>query len=40
MAALIDQIRQGQIGRDKTVVILHTGGTPTLYAFAEHLLDD
>ena len=40
MAALIDQIHQGHIGRDKTVVLLHTGGTPTLYAFARQLLDE
>ena len=40
MAALIDEIRQGHFRRDETVVLLHTGGTPTLYAFARQLLDE
>jgi 1-aminocyclopropane-1-carboxylate deaminase/D-cysteine desulfhydrase-like pyridoxal-dependent ACC family enzyme len=39
MAALIDQIQQRHIGADKTVVILHTGGTPTLFAFASGLVE-
>jgi len=39
MAALMDQIRKGRIGQDKTVVLLHTGGTPTLYAFAKDMVD-
>jgi len=37
MAGLIDHIRRGLIGRDETVVFLHTGGTPALFAYAEDL---
>ena len=37
MAGLIDHIRQGRIGRHETVVFLHTGGTPALFAYAEDL---
>ena len=35
MAGLIDHIRQGRIGREQTVVFLHTGGTPALFAYAD-----
>lgn len=38
MAALVDQIRHGRIGRDKTVVFLHTGGIPALFAYGSELL--
>jgi len=34
MAGLIDLIRKGEIGRDKTVVFLHTGGAPALFTQA------
>jgi len=37
MAGLIDHIRRGRIGRDKTVVFLHTGGTPSLFAYSREL---
>ncbi len=37
MAGLIDHIRQGRIGKNETVVFLHTGGTPALFAYAEDL---
>ncbi len=37
MAGLIDHIRQGRIGRGETVVFLHTGGTPALFAYAADL---
>lgn len=33
MSGLIDQIRSGEIGRDETVVFVHTGGTPALFAY-------
>lgn len=36
-AALIDQIRTGNVGKDETVVFLHTGGLPALFTFAEEL---
>ena len=35
MAALIDHIRQGEIDSGETVVFLHTGGTPALFAHAD-----
>ena len=33
MAGLIDLIRRGRFGADETVVFLHTGGTPALFAY-------
>lgn len=33
LAGLIAEIRAGRIGRDETVVFLHTGGTPALFAY-------
>jgi 1-aminocyclopropane-1-carboxylate deaminase/D-cysteine desulfhydrase-like pyridoxal-dependent ACC family enzyme len=38
LSGLIDQIRQGHIGRDKTVVFVHTGGLPITFAYAEEIL--
>jgi D-cysteine desulfhydrase family pyridoxal phosphate-dependent enzyme len=37
MAGLIDHVRTGRIGRGQTVVFLHTGGTPALFAYAADL---
>lgn len=37
MAGLIDHIRKGLLPRDKTVVFLHTGGAPALFAYATEL---
>lgn len=37
MACLIDHIKQGKIKQEETVVFLHTGGTPALFAYAEEL---
>jgi len=37
MAGLIDHIRRQKIGEKETVVFLHTGGTPALFAYAEDL---
>ena len=37
MGALIDHIRRGQIGADESVVFVHTGGTPSIFAHAERL---
>jgi D-cysteine desulfhydrase len=37
MAGLIGEVRAGRIGRDETVVFLHTGGEPGLFAHAEEL---
>ncbi|HEY8601153.1 MAG TPA: D-cysteine desulfhydrase family protein [Thermomicrobiales bacterium] len=37
MAGLIGDIRQGQIAAAETIIFLHTGGTPALFAHAETL---
>jgi D-cysteine desulfhydrase family pyridoxal phosphate-dependent enzyme len=37
MAGLIDHVRTGRIGKQHTVVFLHTGGTPALFAYADDL---
>jgi D-cysteine desulfhydrase family pyridoxal phosphate-dependent enzyme len=37
MAGLIDYVRRGVIPRDSTVVFIHTGGTPALFAYAAEL---
>ena len=37
MSGLIDHIRQGMIGKDETVVFVHTGGNPALFAYNEDL---
>ena len=38
MACLIEHIREGRIGADETVIFLHTGGTPAIFAYHEELL--
>ena len=40
MACLIDHIQKGKLGRDDTVIFLHTGGTPALFAYHEELVAD
>lgn len=35
MAGLIDRIRQGEYGTDETVLFIHTGGAPGLYAYMD-----
>lgn len=35
MAGLIDMVRQGRFSADETVVFIHTGGTPALFAYAD-----
>jgi D-cysteine desulfhydrase family pyridoxal phosphate-dependent enzyme len=37
MAGLIDHIRRKRISENETVIFLHTGGTPALFAYAEDL---
>ena len=37
MAGLIDQVRSGRIGKGQSVVFVHTGGTPALFAYAQDL---
>jgi 1-aminocyclopropane-1-carboxylate deaminase/D-cysteine desulfhydrase-like pyridoxal-dependent ACC family enzyme len=38
MAALIDHVRRGILAPSDSVIFLHTGGTPALFAHGEHLL--
>jgi L-cysteate sulfo-lyase len=40
MAGLIDKIRQAEIREDSTVIFVHTGGTPALFAFNNELVED
>jgi D-cysteine desulfhydrase/L-cysteate sulfo-lyase len=37
MHGLIDHVRRGLVDPDGTVIFLHTGGTPALFAFGERL---
>ena len=38
LAAMIDHIRHGQFSKNQTVVLVHTGGTPALFAYADEIL--
>ncbi len=38
MSGVIDHIRRGLIGRDETVVFVHSGGLPIVFAYAEEIL--
>ena len=38
MACLIDHIQQGKLGPDDTIIFLHTGGTPAIFAYQEELV--
>ena len=38
MAGLCDHVRRGLVGRGETVVFVHTGGNPAVFAYAEDLL--
>ena len=40
LAGLIDYIREGRIGKDSSVVFLHTGGAAGLFAYADTLTID
>jgi 1-aminocyclopropane-1-carboxylate deaminase/D-cysteine desulfhydrase-like pyridoxal-dependent ACC family enzyme len=37
LSGLIGEIRKGNVGRDDTVVFVHTGGTPIIFAYDEVL---
>lgn len=39
MSGVIDQIRQGVISKDSTVVFVHTGGNPALFAYQPELVE-
>ncbi len=38
MAALIEEVRHGRLGQDRTAVLVHTGGVPALFAQNEALM--
>lgn len=38
MAGLIDHVKQGKVGKESTIVFVHTGGLPALFAFKDELL--
>lgn len=38
MSGMIDHIRTGQIGSDESVVFLHTGGTPAVFADTDSII--
>ena len=38
LSGLIDHIQKGRISADETVIFLHTGGTPALFAYNEELI--
>jgi 1-aminocyclopropane-1-carboxylate deaminase/D-cysteine desulfhydrase-like pyridoxal-dependent ACC family enzyme len=39
MAALLAQVRQGEFAEDESIVFLHTGGGPSLFADGRRLLE-
>ena len=39
MAGLFDLLRRGRFAGDQSVVFLHTGGTPALFAYIDALTD-
>jgi 1-aminocyclopropane-1-carboxylate deaminase/D-cysteine desulfhydrase-like pyridoxal-dependent ACC family enzyme len=40
MSGVIDYIRTGKIQKNQTVVFLHTGGTPALFAYNKEIVDE
>jgi threonine synthase len=38
LAGLVDHVKQGRIGPDQTVIFVHTGGTPALFAYNREIL--
>lgn len=38
LAALIDDVRRGRVSDDRPVILIHTGGTPALFAYADDAL--
>jgi len=39
MAGLIDHARRGLLGQDSTVVFVHTGGLPAMFAFSDEIIE-
>ncbi len=40
MAGLIDLCRKGFFHKDETILFVHTGGSPALYAYMKDLLEE
>ena len=40
MAGLIDHVRAGKFTKDQTLVFIHTGGTPALFAYRDELVSE
>jgi len=38
MAALVDHVRRGRLTRENTVVFMHTGGLPALFAYKDEIV--
>ena len=38
MAGLIDLSRKGYFKKDENILFIHTGGSPTLYAYIDEIL--
>lgn len=38
MAGVIDHARRGLLGPDETVVFVHTGGLPAMFAFSDAII--
>jgi 1-aminocyclopropane-1-carboxylate deaminase/D-cysteine desulfhydrase-like pyridoxal-dependent ACC family enzyme len=38
-SGMIDHIRRGAIGPDETVVFVHSGGLPIVFAYSEEILE-
>jgi 1-aminocyclopropane-1-carboxylate deaminase/D-cysteine desulfhydrase-like pyridoxal-dependent ACC family enzyme len=39
MAGLIDDVRRGRVRGNESVVFLHTGGTPAVFAYRDELME-
>jgi D-cysteine desulfhydrase len=38
MAGLIDLVRKGTFKKEENILFVHTGGSPALYVYMEHIL--
>jgi 1-aminocyclopropane-1-carboxylate deaminase/D-cysteine desulfhydrase-like pyridoxal-dependent ACC family enzyme len=38
-SAMVDQVRRGAIGAEETVVFVHSGGLPIVFAYSEEILE-
>lgn len=40
MAGIYDYIKDGKLKKDDTIIFLHTGGTPALFAYVDEFESD